>query len=189
MELVVEQGLAGTTVEDITARAKLGRTTFYLHYNDKNELMLECIGSIIDTLQAEFVPVAQDPARLERGELIHMTFEHVAAHADLYRFATHSDVAAKVNTLITEKSVAFTRQLLATDAQNTSGTPDAPPELIAHYISGSLLGAIQWWLDHGQDYSAAEMASMHFSFIMRGLDALGSSQGGITDTSERSGVP
>ena len=151
--------------------------------------MLECIGNIIDTLQAEFVPVAKDPARLERGDLIHMTFEHVEAHADLYRFATHSDVAAKVNALITEKSVAFTRQLLATGTQNTSGTPDAPPDLIAHYISGSLLAAIQWWLDRGQDYSAAEMASLHFAFIMRGVEALRSSQGGITDTSERSGVP
>lgn len=167
---VVEQGLAATTVEDITARAKLGRTTFYLHYNDKNELMLECIGSIIDTLQAEFVPVAKDPARLERGDLILMTFEHVATHADLYRFATHSDVAAKVNALIIEKSVAFTRQRLSTEE-----APGAPPDLVAHYISGSLLAAIQWWLDQGQDYSAAEMASLHFAFIMRGVEALRSS--------------
>lgn len=170
MSLVVERGLAATTVEDVAARAKLGRTTFYLHYGDKNEIMLECIAAIIDKLQAEFVPVAQDPARLERGDLIRMTFEHVAAHADLYRFATHSDVAAKVNDLIIDKSVAFIRHLL--EPASSGSAPAMPTELVAHHISGSLLAAIRWWLDRGQAYSAADMATLHFALITKGVEAL-----------------
>ena len=125
MNLVVEQGLAATTVEDITARAKLGRTTFYLHYDDKDTLMLECIGTIIDALQAEFTLVAQDPLNLEQGELIRLTFAHVAKHAELYRFATHSDVAARVNDLIIEKS-CFVHATVARRKRARRSPPQRP---------------------------------------------------------------
>lgn len=172
IELTVEQGLAATTTKDITARAGLGRTTFYLHYADKDALMLECIDAIIDALQAEFALVAQDPLNLERGELLRLTFAHVAKHAELYRFATHSDVAAKVNDLMAEKSLSFTQRLLEETAQPSAPT-SMPTPLIAHHITGSLLATIRWWLESGQDLSADEVATLHIALIMRGLGAFG----------------
>ncbi len=171
IELTVEQGLAATTVEDLTARAGLGRTTFYLHYADKDALMLDCIDAIIDALQAEFALVAQDPLNLERGELLRLTFAHVAKHAELYRFATHSDVAAKVNDLMAEKSLSFTQRLLERTAQPSA--PTMPTPLIAHHLTGSLLATIRWWLGSGQDLSADEVATLHIALIMRGLSAFG----------------
>ena len=170
MELTVEQGLTATTVEDITVRAGLGRTTFYLHYDAKDALMLECIDAIIDALQAEFALVAQDPLSLEQGELLRLTFAHVAKHAELYRFATHSDVAARVNDLMAEKSVSFTQRLLEQTAQPSMRT-SVPTPLIAHHITGSLLATIRWWLEGGQDLSADEVATLHIALIMRGLGA------------------
>ena len=176
IELTVEQGLAATTVEDLTVRAGLGRTTFYLHYADKDALMLECIDAIIDALQAEFTLVAQDPLNLERGELLRLTFAHVAKHAELYRFATHSDVAAKVNDLMAEKSLSFTQRFLERTAQPsapTSAPTSVPTPLIAHHLTGSLLATIRWWLESGQDLSADEVATLHIALIMRGLGAFG----------------
>lgn len=38
--LILEKGYDAVTVEDITDRADLGRTTFYLHYKDKEELLI-----------------------------------------------------------------------------------------------------------------------------------------------------
>jgi hypothetical protein len=41
MELIREKGYEALTVEEITQHANLGRATFYLHYRDKDDLLLE----------------------------------------------------------------------------------------------------------------------------------------------------
>ena len=37
IELIAEQGYDSITIQEIVDRADLGRTTFYLHYNSKDE--------------------------------------------------------------------------------------------------------------------------------------------------------
>ena len=54
--LILEKGYDAVTIEDITGRADLGRTTFYLHYRDKEELLLEAIDSIANDLIARLPP-------------------------------------------------------------------------------------------------------------------------------------
>jgi AcrR family transcriptional regulator len=41
MELIREKGYEALTVEEVARRANLGRATFYLHYHDKDDLLLE----------------------------------------------------------------------------------------------------------------------------------------------------
>ena len=38
LALIMEEGYDAVTIEEITDRADLGRTTFYLHYRDKEDL-------------------------------------------------------------------------------------------------------------------------------------------------------
>ena len=45
--LIVERGYEAITVQDITERANLGRTTLYLHYRDKEELLKASIKALI----------------------------------------------------------------------------------------------------------------------------------------------
>src|SRR3974377_1993543 len=50
MELISERGYDAITIQDIVDRAKVGRTTFYLHYNNKDELFLSCHEAIVREL-------------------------------------------------------------------------------------------------------------------------------------------
>ncbi len=47
MKLIAERGYDAITIQDIVARANIGRTTFYLHYNSKDELFMSCHEAII----------------------------------------------------------------------------------------------------------------------------------------------
>ena len=40
MALIVEKGYEAVTVQDILDRADVGRSTFYAHYRDKDQLLL-----------------------------------------------------------------------------------------------------------------------------------------------------
>ena len=46
LQLVKEKGYDSILVEEITQRANLGRATFYLHYKDKEDLLVDVFSEI-----------------------------------------------------------------------------------------------------------------------------------------------
>ena len=42
IELIGERDYGAITIQEIVDRANVGRTTFYLHYNSKDELFISC---------------------------------------------------------------------------------------------------------------------------------------------------
>lgn len=115
LELFIEQGYSATTIEQITRRAGVGRTTFFNYFESKSDLLwLEVdsgIDRVIDELRlvpqgappiaairevmlrvaAEF-GVDRVPLALTQGELIGSEGE--AAASGLTRFARRADVLA-----------------------------------------------------------------------------------------------
>lgn len=49
-ELFAEKGIDLTTIDDITARADVGKGTFYYHFSDKNEIIAEQIRNVLEGL-------------------------------------------------------------------------------------------------------------------------------------------
>jgi AcrR family transcriptional regulator len=47
IELIAERGYDAITIQDIVDRANVGRTTFYSHYNSKDELFMSCHEAIV----------------------------------------------------------------------------------------------------------------------------------------------
>ena len=47
IELIRERGYEAITIQNIVDRANIGRTTFYLHYNSKDELFVSCHEAIV----------------------------------------------------------------------------------------------------------------------------------------------
>src|SRR5688500_14242093 len=47
IELINDRHYDDITIQDIVDRANVGRTTFYLHYNSKEELFSSCHGNIM----------------------------------------------------------------------------------------------------------------------------------------------
>jgi AcrR family transcriptional regulator len=178
LELIEEKGYDGISVEEITQRANLGRATFYLHYKDKEDLLLE-----------EFVEMAQERVKVlteipfsewQAGERadekqplapLVKVFEHAAEHEALYRVLLHGEgmkrleqsIRALVAQSIAEIALAErrSRPLLA--------EPPIPLELIAAYFSGALLSSLAWWLDAPARVSPVEMAGLFQRLLFLGV--------------------
>ena len=48
--LMSEKGYDQVTIEELTERADIGRTTFYLHYSAKQDLLLEQFDELLEQL-------------------------------------------------------------------------------------------------------------------------------------------
>src|ERR1700739_3920091 len=58
LELVIEKGYEKTTIQDILDRADVGRSTFYVHYRDKEALLMASFDEMRDQLEGELAEIS-----------------------------------------------------------------------------------------------------------------------------------
>ncbi len=186
MDLIIERGYESITIQDITDRANVSRTTFYLHFRDKDELLFASMTKIYDGLvtgHEGFMPMGVTEADYDQVQCDASDFEHVAEYADFYRVM-----------LSKKGSVTFVLQVLSyltdmmkpgLEAKLNGHTPQVPLDLIASFLAGAEVGVMKWWIESDMQYSAEEMARMQFFLSVFGLKwALGREQDEAAETTE-----
>jgi AcrR family transcriptional regulator len=173
--LILEKGYEAVTVEEITNRADLGRTTFYLHYRDKEDLLMESIGGLVDDLveQMSQLPLGEWKADTTSGHpspALALPFQHVAHNARLYRIILRGEGTYSVTRRLREIIVQASGEMIQVFLQKErlAINPQVPMEVFLYYLAGSWLGLITWWLENEMPYSPEQMALMFQKVFMRG---------------------
>ncbi len=178
MKLVVQKGYDAVTIEDITEMAELGRTTFYLHYKDKEELLLESIDAIADDLTAHILQEVQsrnaslaNNPDLNQFRPIVFVFEHARDHRMLYQIILRGEgstvAASRIRKIIYDAAMMFFEMNLGEIRVQTIGLDLV--KLIAAYFSSALLGFLTWWLETETDISPEEMGEYFRKFFFYGV--------------------
>lgn len=183
MDLALEKGYDGITVEEITERADLGRTTFYLHYRDKDELFLESIEATANELmhQVQLMDGNQGIPGAPSTPF-ELAFRHAAENSTLYRILLKSDAAAKalarLRTFISNSArdylpaLAYYGQMPREMSQGKPvQSPPIPPQVlhqVSDYFASSLLGMLTWWLEEGMPHPPDEMAAFFLRIFIGG---------------------
>ena len=163
MDLIVERGYDSITIQDITDRADVSRTTFYLHFKDKDELLFTSMQVIYDGLLGGHEidpPLDLDPDEVKASDCKAGDFEHVAEYADFYRVMLSNDGSIS---FVWEVMSYLSRMIQPMLEGGANGhTPKLPPDMIAAFLAGGQIGITKWWLEHDMECSPQEMARMHF---------------------------
>ena len=160
MSLILEEGYDDISILDITEKANLGRATFYLHFKDKDELLLEVMDQLIADFMGQVPQITEVHWHLQDTKTIVKLFDFAASHYDLYRILT-----------IGKGGITAARQLQHSIAENIQSSIQSelkalgteavlPIDFIANHFTGSLLATIYWWLDNDLPYTPEEMANM-----------------------------
>ena len=131
-------------VQDIADTAGINRATFYLHYQDKYDLLLRCAEDEIERLTAQFTG---DPAAS-----LTALFMHVADHAAFYR-------------VMLGVGLFSTRLQAALETLPVDTSSPAPHDLFAGCRAGAILGALRWWLRQDSPPPPGEMAAYLLQFV------------------------
>lgn len=169
--LILEKGYEAVTIEDITRRADVGRTTFYLHFKDKEDLLIESLDATIDDFiqRVSSLPISAWAQSLEyNGESgaqrspVLLVFEHAAENANLYRVMLRGEGVSRaqnqVRAVIANAVGEFIRQWVEKD--HLVIHLSVPMDFFANYFAGSLMGILTWWLEQDMPYQPAQMALM-----------------------------
>lgn len=177
---ILEKGYDAVTIEDITRRADLGRTTFYLHYRDKEELLLESVDAIAEELleripypRLSTPPVSDEMPLIQNSILI--IFQHAYENAPLYRVILRGEGAARVSGRLQQiiSQVAAETIRIRVAAGQLPAAIGVPLDIFVNYFAGALQALITWWLESGTIYSPEEMALTFYRlFFIGGRSAL-----------------
>ncbi|MCU0499335.1 MAG: TetR/AcrR family transcriptional regulator [Anaerolineae bacterium] len=161
MDLIVQRGYESVTVQDITDHANVARTTFYLHFRDKDDLLFSTMRDIYQDLMVRMSAARPETIMGIRIDL-HSTadFEHVQQYADFYKIMLSEKGSMvflmRVQALLAEMC---RDQILAPMLAN-GGHLTLPIDLAASHLAWAMIGTFHWWLQTGMTYSASDMAKM-----------------------------
>jgi len=164
IELVREKPFDAITVQEVLARAEVGRSTFYAHFSDKEDLLWSDVDEFLASMASQ---LTRDRDTSPRVAPVREFFAHVAGERELWEALVRAGklndflelaqrhFARGIEARLTERSLA--RTLRADDRQAQ-----------ANALAGSLLALLSWWLREGTPGSAEHMDDL-FHDIVRGL--------------------
>jgi AcrR family transcriptional regulator len=161
LELIAAQSYEAITIQQITDRANVGRATFYLHFDGKEQLVLATLeGLTSDLTQRLPSPTGQDLLAGNRALLIAL-FQHVADYRRLYRALLGEHGPALVVWRLHDYLAEQIEQHVVTpllDASRDGAIPLVPPTFLTAYLSGAMLAAVRWWVERDCQETPDEMA-------------------------------
>lgn len=185
-ELIMEKDYDTISTEEITERANVGRATFYLHYKDKEDLLLEEFNEMANErvqvlsqipFSAWFPQEDPENARTNPPRPFLMVFQHIYENSRIYyillKSAKSSRIVERIRKISTGAITNFMEAKLKTEPLPIS--LNMPIDFFAAYFSGALLSTVDWWLEEGMHHSPEEVTKMFRSLFFRGAqDSIGS---------------
>jgi AcrR family transcriptional regulator len=170
LSLIEEKGYAAITVQDILDRADVGRSTFYAHFTDKEDLLRNGFDEFRSTTLAEMHSAgASAGGKVEFLEPMLSVFRHVEEHRARWKPLAGKGGAELVIRLLQERVVDLVREHLRSQLPEMRGRRrETELEAAVQFLVGSSMGLINWWLENEVECSAEELHS-----IFRGLSVQG----------------
>ena len=162
LHLMMEKGYEAVSIKDIIDRANVGRSTFYAHYADKDELFAKQFDRMIEML-IQHTPQDDSDRNLLFPSL--RLFEHIQEQWKLYKILSRES-GINVHTRQLQKSISerIEQRLLA-----SGQTFDVPVPIIANFLAGSLLSLLKWWLDNKMPYTPKQMDEIFQKLALPGI--------------------
>jgi len=150
------------SVNDIIEHANVGRSTFYAHYQDKDDLLKSGFERVLGMLIQQIrLGEANEGLRLDTTPLFH----HAQGHYELYRTLAWG---SGFELLTRDGHAALSTKFQESFARLGQGSPNPsiPLDILSYAMAGTLLILLKWWLDHKMPHSPEYMDEIFQKLIM-----------------------
>ena len=165
LALLKEKRYEDISVQDIIERADIARSTFYVHYVDKDDLLTGQHGIFAESLGHE---IAEHSGHERSGSFSSLSwFQHIHAQGDILKVIAKDpamDMAMK-----TLRQLIHGNMVDALQAHTRSGRHvQVPVSLLADYLTDTLMTLIKWWYQNGLMHTPQQMDEIFQQLVMPG---------------------
>lgn len=159
--LILEKGYEAVTVQDIIDRADIGRSTFYAHFVDKDELMMAVFADL-DTPgpdTADWRP--EDPPFAWTLQL----FRHFGSGKRIFKAVAGSQSGG----LARRETERWLDRLAREELRRLHVHKRHHPrevDVVASFVVGTFLGFMGWWMREENEYLDAETVDQAFRALV-----------------------
>ncbi len=165
IELILEKHYDTISVQDIIDRANVGRSTFYTHFRDKEDLFRgdweRVLDHFVEQIKAE---------SLHEGRIfpIRELFEHLKDFHHFYRALVKSGKIEQIFSL-GQKYLAERIELRIISLLSIEDTPLIPIPILANYLASEIVSNLKWWLDNNMPHSPEKMDEIFHGLVVLGF--------------------
>ena len=163
MALLEERNFDEISVQDVLNRAGVGRSTFYVHYRDKNDLFLSDVEDFFELCSGL---LKRQKAKPERLLPVQEFFTHIREMREFYLALVRSGKLHDVEAL---GRGYFARSIEARLLSAGVKLDPARRSAKAHALAGSFFSLLDWWVDKGMKNDPGEMDALFHRMAWNGL--------------------
>lgn len=163
--LMQEKPFEAITVQDVLDRAKVGRSTFYSHYSDKDDLLMSDAEEFFESISM-ILSVSGDKS--DRVFPVREFFSHII-EAKQFLDALISSGKFHDNMELARGQFARGIERRLSEIPRARSIPADERPAIAFAHAGALLALLAWWIDRGMKRPPAEMDQLFHRMVWQGV--------------------
>jgi len=142
--LVHQKPVDDIAVKEILARADVGRSTFYAHFRDKEELLASVIRELLRTSDAS-EPTGADASAVDVLRFSLPLFEHVERHLDRPGALSGKRAQARLHACLRHELADHIAARLRHVRRGWPAGDSMPLELRARVVATTFVVVLDWW--------------------------------------------
>lgn len=175
MSLILEKKYETITVQEILDRADVGRSTFYLHFRDKDELLVsgfQYLQSFLESVQKASAAVPGKSYERIIGFSLAM-FDHAQEYRRVNRAMLGSSAEVVARRKIHSVLTGIVRQELQLEWQRRKrGDGPISPELLSHFLVSTFVSVLMWWLNSRNPMPSKEIDAAYRRLVLPCLSSI-----------------
>ena len=163
-DLILEKGFEGVTVQDVIDRADVGRSTFYAHFVDKDDLLMAILADLDVPGPDASGWRPDDPAFGWTLEL----FRHFGSGKRLFKAVASGQSGALARRETTQRLETLAHaELSRLDAGRKLDAFKV--ETVVRFLVGTFIGFMDWWMREENEHLPPEQREV---FLLRQVDGV-----------------
>jgi len=161
--LLQRKGFEKITVQEIIDEANIGRSTFYAHFETKDELLKAICTDIFQHIFTMTLPQEEEHALgIENLEL---KLGHILFHLEQHR----ADLLGIFNSESSFLFIRYLEEYLVDLFQryDEDFKSSLPQEFILNYLTSSFIATVRWWINQKEPYGPEEVAHFYMTMLRK----------------------
>jgi AcrR family transcriptional regulator len=167
VELILEKGFDKVTVQDVIERANVGRSTFYSHFKDTEDLFLSGFENLWSLFEGHLTDQTLEKASV--WDLSLVVFQHAQSYTGVYRALVGKQGGNLMSAHMHKYLSALIRESLK---RQWTKSKKIPLDIVVYHLASSLIALLAWWVDHDLPHTPERMNEMYQQLTRPGIEAL-----------------